>query len=149
MSGALNGLEISSENWRDAFYTAEENEFDEVDSRENGGGELAAVVASLYTHEKVGQDEGILHAAIDALYATRSAWTPEFLERVLDSYDGESEDDLEKVATDYIEEQWPGFPVNTIKDLKAFATTYAIPESRVFGRVQPGGTLHYFDKNKW
>ncbi|MFC9505477.1 hypothetical protein [Streptomyces sp. NPDC057002] len=148
MISVLDGMNFSARDWQDAYGAAEENGFDEIDARENGG-ELAAVVASFYTHDKVGQDEGILYAAIQVLSQKTTEWVPEYLETVLNSYDGESEDDLKKVATDYIEEQWPGFPVGTVPDLESFARTYAIPESRVFSPSQPGGTLHYFDTNKW
>ncbi|MFE4335393.1 hypothetical protein ACFRQM_40110 [Streptomyces sp. NPDC056831] len=68
---------------------------------------------------------------------------------MLNSYRGESEDDLNKVATDYIEENWPGFPVGAITSLEEFANKYAIRENEACAPDQPGGTLHYFDANKW
>lgn len=150
MNETLDGMSYSAQEWKDAYEAAKNADWCATDAREQGGGELAAVVVSVYEdHERVDKDEDKLYAAIDALEGEVTGWAPEFLRTVLDSHAGESEDDLAKVATDYIEEQWPGFPVNTISDLEAFARTYAIPESHIAGVTEGGGTLHYFDKNKW
>ncbi|WP_146050999.1 hypothetical protein [Streptomyces noursei] len=100
-------------------------------------------------HERVEQDEGILYAAIQAIGSEQMSYNTEFMRKVPDSYAGESAVDLANVAVDYIEEHWPGFPVNTIGDLEAFATAYAIPESQVAGEIEAGGTLHHFDRNQW
>lgn len=98
------------------------------------------MIASLYTHNKVGQDEEVLYAAIDAVGVDVSEWTPEYQRAVLDSYDGESEDVLEKMATDYIKARWPGFPITALGDLEEFALEHVVPDSRMFGRTEPGGT---------
>lgn len=146
----LDGMNYSAQEWKDAYEAAKNADWCAIDAREQGGGELAAVVVGIYEdHENVGRDEDKLYAAINALEEEMTAWAPEFLRTVLDSYVGESEDDMAKVATDYIDEHWPGFPVDTISDLEAFAHTYAIPESHIAGETEGGGTVHYFDKNKW
>ncbi|MGW3860404.1 hypothetical protein ACWEDZ_02825 [Streptomyces sp. NPDC005047] len=146
----LAGLDYTRQEWDDAYEVAREWEWCDTDARENdGGGELAAFVATLYTHPKVERDEEILFAALQVIGADRTAWDSAFMEKVLDSYRGESEEELDKVAAAYIDSQWPGFPVEAIPDLAAFATKYAMPETEACAPGEDGGTLYYFDKNQW
>ncbi|MFE5853157.1 hypothetical protein ACFQ61_08045 [Streptomyces sp. NPDC056500] len=143
--------------WQTAFGVAEESSWDETDARELGylnylpnGGELAAVLAGLYTEDVVGQDEGRLWAAIQVACTERPEFDQEFLLRVLGSHMRESVDNLEDIAISFINKRWPDFPVCTVSDLPAFARTHAFDDHEAGAPDQPGGgTLHYFDRTKW
>ncbi|MFD4949556.1 hypothetical protein ACFWNT_45520 [Streptomyces sp. NPDC058409] len=141
-----NPYTYGTQQWREAFEAAEGAEW--IDASEQGG-ELARVVTELYTADLVGKGQGRLYAAITVAGDQADVFNQEFLEKVLNSYRGESESDLDKVATDYIEENWPGFPLQAIPSLEDFANEYAIRENGACAPDQPGGTLHYFDTNKW
>ncbi|MCX5103474.1 hypothetical protein [Streptomyces sp. NBC_00439] len=143
-----NPYTYATQQWREAFEAAEGAEWDEIDASEHGG-EVARLVAVLYTTDLVDKDEGRLYAAITVAGDEADVFNQEFLEKVLNSYRGESEDNLNKVATDYIEETWPGFPIEAITSLEEFANKYAIRETEACAPDQHGGTLHYFDTNKW
>lgn len=73
--------------WQVAFEAAMENDWCEIDSREQHG-ELAAFVAGMYSHEKVERDEFILQAAIDAAERQFPAegWSTEEFQEVVASY---------------------------------------------------------------
>ncbi|MFB7311788.1 MULTISPECIES: hypothetical protein [unclassified Streptomyces] len=73
-------LTYTEAEWREALEIAEENDFDEIDSRERGG-ELAAVVADMYHEDVVGQDEVKLYAAITVAGGRAKEWDREFLMR--------------------------------------------------------------------
>ncbi|MEU3979697.1 hypothetical protein AB0F77_06215 [Streptomyces sp. NPDC026672] len=76
----VGGLKYTEAEWREALEIAEENEFDEIDSRERGG-ELAAVVADMYHEDVVGRDEVKLYAAITVAGGRAKEWDREFLMR--------------------------------------------------------------------
>ncbi|MFE4335392.1 hypothetical protein ACFRQM_40105 [Streptomyces sp. NPDC056831] len=73
-----NPYTYGTQQWREAFEAAEGAEWDEIDASEHGG-ELARVVAELYTADLVGKDEGRLYAAVTVAAtrptsSTRSSW---------------------------------------------------------------------------
>lgn len=144
----MNPFTYGEKDWLEAFDTAEEFEFDEINSEENGG-ELARLVAELYTLDSVGNDAGKLHTALHVASAHLGEFDQKFLERVLSSYDGQTVDELEQVARDHIKETWLGFPADTVGDMEKFAVTYALGAHLRWAKDSAGGTLYVFDTNKW
>ncbi|WP_328749376.1 MULTISPECIES: hypothetical protein [unclassified Streptomyces] len=77
---ATHRLKYTEAEWRQALEIAEENDFDEIDSREHGG-ELAAVIAVMFHEDVVGRDEVKLYAAITVAGGRTKEWDREFLMR--------------------------------------------------------------------
>lgn len=145
MTSMPDDLLFTDSEWQDAYTAAEEVGW----YAHEAGGPLAAAVAELYAHEMIGQDEERLWAAITVAGEHSGRFSRAFLEKVIASYRGETEEDLKKLASDYIEEHWPGFPLEVVKDLEEFAHQYAIAEYERCAPGKAGGTLYYFDTNKW
>jgi len=117
----------SGTQWHDALDDATTHEFCEIDSRERAG-ELAGVVAEMYTEDEIRGDEGKFYAAITVAAGLAEEFDREFLTRVLLGNTQELEDSMEKRAIKYIEEKWPGFPVREVRYLSGFAMRHALKD---------------------
>lgn len=161
--------------WAEALEQAEANDFCPIDTREDGDPETGALGAWLIDELRgielkeggalKGDDrtvtEEIIEAALDAFGAQeRGDLTPDGLLKVVRSYNGETEDDFEKLARDYAETDYIGpeedNPANrewaefvTEADYEKWYTDNAIGEGEVCGMLAVGGTLIWFDKNQW
>ncbi|MEV7870166.1 hypothetical protein AB0P17_29665 [Streptomyces sp. NPDC088124] len=127
--GPVTGLMYSAEDWREAFNSADDAGFCEIDSRETGG-ELAGVISELRADE-AGNDEGLVFAAITVAEKLRPEFGRDFLAYVIRAYDEETTGRLEERAIGFILGRWPGFPIEYTYMLEQFAVTYALrPEER-------------------
>lgn len=139
--------------WNNALEAAEINEFDPVDS-ENDGGPLAGWLSEQYTHDKVGKDAEILEAVVNVLenegYDT---FSPETFFTVLLSYRGETETDFRILVENYMEENHgytgslPGNPDDDA--LEQWYFDNVATEGETCASVSSGSSLYWFDKSQW
>lgn len=133
-------MKYSAEEWVEAYNRANDHEFDEIDSVEQGG-VLVGVVAEL-RNDEAELDENMLWAAIDMAGKLAPEYDRSFLVRVMQAYDEPGSDALEDRAVRYISKRWPEFPVTHVKNLAQFAVEFALePHERSVYEEITG--LHY------
>ncbi|MBD0670051.1 hypothetical protein [Streptomyces sp. CBMA156] len=148
-----NCVEYPAQFWREALEVAEEFEFDEVDSREQGGlyGLLAEWLSELYTHDTIERDRDRLAAVIDVLEQEgETAFPATRFEQVMESYGGENVSDYKVIGREWIEADCPeDISPTKVSDWKRFCTDNVFREGEVWVENKDSGTFHFFDKHKW
>lgn len=163
-------MRYPADEWTAGLEAAEEWEFCPIDTQENtpgSPGRLGAwLIDELYGAKVAGKshgrreedcetvDELILRAAIGALMVERDVWfTASELRSAVESYDGETGDDWRVLAEQYAEETGTtlvfigGEP--TEDDYHKWYADNGIRDGLVCAPTDDGGTLYWFDKNKW
>lgn len=149
-----NDVRYGAEYWREAVEAAENNDWDPIDSLEGHGPAAQWIADDLYTSEKVGQDGGIIEAAIQALADKgETEFSAERLTTVVQSYRGETVDDWRTLAEEHAEENgvelvFLGGEPNE-HDYHQWYMQRGVSEGEVYAPASSGGTLHWFDTNKW
>ena len=149
----MSDILYSVDEWNNALEAAENNEFDPVDS-ENDGGPLAGWLAEQYTHEKVGQDAEKLEAVISVLENEgHDEFSSETFMTVLLSYRGETETSFHTLVEIHMEENY-GFsgslPGNPGEDeLESWYFDNVANGSETYTSVASGSAFYWFDKAKW
>lgn len=145
----------SRENWESALEAAEIADWDPIDAGEQHGPLAQWICDQAIDHEKVDRDDGVIEAAFVAL-ADRGEreFSPERLITVLDSHRGETADDWRTLAEGYADENgckiaFLGGGEPTERDYRQWYMDHGVTPGEVYAPISAGGTLHWFDSNKW
>lgn len=145
----------SKTEWDGALEAAEVADWDPIDAREQHGPLAQWLCDQIIDHGKVNRDSGIIEAAFTALTERGEAeFSPERLIDVLNSYRGETVDDWRTLAEEYADENgyviaFVGAGQPTEADYRRWYMNHGVTEGEVYAPVSAGGTLHWFDTNKW
>lgn len=154
----MNDVLYTAEEWRNALETAENNEFDPVDSEEDGG-PLALWLCDQHTEIKddpkwrTELPEWVLSSVITVLEdADFKSFSTETFTSVRDSYCGSTSSDFGELVREYVEDEkgfdlpFPGNPSE--EDFEKWYMNYVRRDGEVC--ADSGfGHLFWFQKNNW
>lgn len=147
-------LMYSRDEWDAALEAAEVASWDAIDAGEQHGPLAQWICDQVIDHDKVQRDDQRIEAAFVVLTERgETEFSPERLITVLNSYWGETVDDFRTVAEEYADENGielvflGGEP--TEHDYHQWYMNRGVPEGRVYAPTSAGGTLYWFDSNKW
>lgn len=145
----------NKDEWDAALEAAETAEWDPIDAGEQHGPLAQWLCDQVIDHEKVARDSDRIEAAITVLAdSDELEFSPERLITVLDSYRGETVDNFRTLAEEYAEENgyqlaFVGEKAPTDDDYLQWYLNHGVSDGEVFAPIAAGGTLHWFDSNKW
>lgn len=130
--------------WEDAFESAVNADWDEVDIQEGEHNFLAGKLLEVYESDKVGRDESKVWAVIQAAGKQFREFDADQLDQVFASY-SLTYDGWGELAQEYIDEHYPNFPVKYL-DMEKFGQEECKRESEVYVEDENSYALHVFQK---
>lgn len=147
-------LRYSKTEWESALEGARESDWDSIDAGEQHGPLAQWLCYQVIDHENVGRDDQRIEAAFIVLAEhDEDEFSPERLIDVLNSWRGETVSDWQILAEEYAEENGKelvflnGTP--TDDDYRRWYADNGISNGAVCAETTIGGTLYWFDSNKW
>lgn len=150
----MSDVKYSRDEWDGALEAAELHEWDSIDAGEQHGPLAQWLCDQVIDHKNVDRDEQRIEAAFIALTERgEDEFSPERLIDVLNSWRGETVDDWGVLADEYAEENgkeliFPGYSA-TEDDYRKWYADNAISDGEIYVSTSVGGTLYWFDTNKW
>lgn len=139
------------EYWRGALEAADLYGWDSIDAGERHGPLAQWLCDQAIDHDNVQRDDQRIEAAFNALESKgETEFSPERLTDILWSFNGETVDDWRTLAEEYAEEN--GYKLVGLETTEQYQRWYAengIREGEVYASTSVGGTLYWFDTNKW
>lgn len=139
--------------WRDALEAAEFRDWCPTDSLEKHGPLAQWLCNEVIDHEKVDRNREVVEAAFDALKGKGEVeFGPERLMTVILSYRGDTVDDWRTLAEEHAEENGAELVfLGGRASEEEYRRWYLArqPEGEVYVPTSAGGTLYWFDSNKW
>jgi hypothetical protein len=150
----MSDVRYSRDEWDNALEAAEIAEWDSIDAGEQHGPLAQWLCDQVIDHDKVERDSERIEAAFVALTENdEDEFSAERLIDVLNSYRGETVSDWRTLAEEHAEETGTtlafvgGTP--TADDFEKWYADNAINDGEVCAETSAGGTLYWFDSNKW
>ncbi|QBZ72203.1 hypothetical protein SEA_KRADAL_317 [Streptomyces phage Kradal] len=150
----MSDVRYSRNEWDNALEAAESFDWDSIDAGEQHSPLAQWLCDQVIDHAKVERDEQRIEAAFAVLTERgEDEFSPERLITVLESYRGETVDDWRTLAEEYAEENGiemvflNGTPTEDV--YHAWYAANGIREGEVCAPSSVGGTLYWFDTNKW
>lgn len=150
----MNDFTYSRDEWDAALEAAETVEWDSIDAGEQHGPLAQWICYQTIGHYKVERDDQRIEAAFAVLTERGEArFSPDRLITVLNSYRGDTVDDFRTLAEEYAEENGielvflGGEP--TEHDYHQWYMGHGVAGGEVYAATSAGGTLYWFDSNKW
>lgn len=132
----------AKDEWLTALETAESLEWDDVDIQESGNFLSTALLAA---YEKFEQDVDKVAAAIEAASQRFNVWDADNFGQVVSSY-STTLDNWQELAQNFIDDHWPGFPIEEL-DLEKFAKRHAKRDEEIYVEDSTTDELHIFRKS--
>lgn len=152
---SVNDILHTREEWDSALEAAETAEWDPVDAGEQHGPLAQWICDRVIGHEKVERDHRRIEAAFVALTEHgETEFSPERLVTVLNSFRGETVDDWRTLAEEYADESgykiaFIGGGEPTEHDYRQWYMGHGVAPGEIYAPTSAGGTLYWFDSNRW
>lgn len=150
----MNDIKYTREEWDASLEAAEFAAWDAIDAGEQHGPLAQWICDQVIDHDNVDGDDQRIEAAFEVLTERgETEFSPERLIDVLNSYRGETVDDFRVLAEEYAEEN--GIELvflgdePTEDDYHKWYAENGIADGEVCVPTSAGGTLYWFDSNKW